>query len=123
MALESKVYAALATAVHLNTLVGDRIYPIKMLQGTDYPAIVYRRSGGERIQDVSGYSTLENAEIEVEVHATAITARRLVGDAVVSALSHATGFSGMMFSSPFDRYDDSIGIYTRTMEISIWNSE
>ena len=123
MSVEARVYNALTTSATLTGLVSTRIYPIRMLQGTEYPAVVYRRNSGDRVYDISGYSTLENATLEVEIHATAVTARRLVSDAVINALSSATAFTGLAFTSPFDYYDDGVRVYTRIYDVSIWNAE
>jgi hypothetical protein len=118
--LEAEVYNSLTTSVTLTGMVGSNIYPIYAPQGTGHPAVVYRRSAGERIHDFDGYSTIENAQFEVVVFATAVTARRRVSDAVIGALSSATAFRGLAISSPQDRYDDSVRLYARIYDISIW---
>ena len=124
MSIEARIYQALTTSATLNALVSDRIYPIKARQNAPYPVVVYKRDGGEREYGMDGsYSTLENAAIELSIHATAVTARRLVSDAAISALSSATAFVGLTILSPTDHYNDEVSIYTRTYSVSIWNRE
>jgi len=123
MSVYARVYDALTTSATLGALVGDHIYPIRAYQEAGYPAVVYRRASGDRAYDMSGYSTLENALIELAVHATAVTARRLVSDAAINAISSATAFRGIIVASPMDEYDDEVNVYTRTYEVSIWNKE
>ena len=123
MSIEARIYQALTTSATLNALVSDRIYPIKARQDSDFPAVVYKRDGGEREYGMDGYSTLENAAIELSIHATAVTARRLVSDAAINALSSATAFTGIVVESPMDFYNDEVSIYTRTYSVSIWNRE
>jgi len=124
LSIEARIYEALTTSVTLAALVGTRIYPIKARQNAPYPVVVYKRDGGEREYGMDGsYSTLENAAIELSIHATAVTARRLVSDAAISALSSATAFVGLTILSPTDHYNDEVSIYTRTYSVSIWNRE
>ena len=123
MSIEARIYQALTTSAALNALVSDRIYPIKARQDGGFPAVVYKRDGGEREYGMDGYSTLENAAIELCIHATAVTARRLVSDAAINALSSATAFTGIVVESPMDAYNDEVSIYTRTYSVSIWNRE
>jgi len=123
VSIEARIYQALTTSATLNALVSDRIYPIKARQDGDFPAVVFRRDGGEREYGMDGYSTLENAAIELSIHATAVTARRLVSDAAINALSSATAFTGIVVASPMDEYNDAVSIYTRTYSVSIWNRE
>lgn len=72
---------------------------------------------------MSGYSTLENALFEVVIYATAVTARRVVSDAVINAISSATAFTGLGIASPEDAWDDEASVYRRTYDISIWNQQ
>jgi len=124
LSIEARIYEALTTSVTLAALVSTRIYPIKARQNAPYPVVVYKRDGGEREYGMDGsYSTLENAAIELSIHATAVTARRLVSDAAISALSSATAFVGLTILSPTDHYNDEVSIYTRTYSVSIWNRE
>jgi len=277
VAIESRMYNALTTSVTLRGYVGDRIYPITMRQGTDYPAVVYKRDSGERIWNITGqpprasvqmaptanctdpdndqnvttgwdpYPTVnpailtsepdgaggyclriledggawpwarhepipftkgrqykisyevragtanqyrvhsnhdgalrpvdlvrtatanwvrhdlyftatatsngrlavqnqaeagdgtylefnnvsltpvpeitENAHFEVSIYATAVTARRLTSDAVIGAISSATAFTALVIASPVDAYNDEVGLYQRTYDISAWNRE
>jgi len=123
MSIEARIYQALTTSATLNALVSDRIYPIRTRQNSPYPVVVYKRDSGERIYAMDGYSTLENAAFELSIHATAVTARRLVSDAAINALSSATAFTGIVIESPMDHYDDEVSLYTRTYSVSIWNRE
>lgn len=123
MALESKLYSALSTSATLAGLVGDGIYPIKAPQGTSYPIVVYKRAYGDRFFNTTGYSSLENAHVELIVYATAVVARRLTGDAAINALSSSTDFAALVIASPIDEFDNEVGIYKRTFDVSVWNRE
>ncbi len=123
MGIETRVYDALTTSTALAALVSTRIYPIRMMQGVGFPTVVYRRASGDRHYDMSGYSTLENAIIELAVYATAVTARRLASDAAISAISSATAFTGLAIAAAEDSYNDATELYVRTNEISIWNNQ
>lgn len=104
-------------------LTTDNIFPVKRRQGTGTPAVTYRRIGGERHYTMQGYATLENPHIEVVVHSSTLDALRAVGDAMISALSSATGFKMIAMESPVDDFDDVVGMYSRVYDVSIWNKE
>lgn len=123
MALESKVYNALTTSTALNAQVGSRIFPIRVLEDSDFPVVTFRRHAGDRLYDLSGYSTSEHASVELTVYATAVTARRVASDAAISALTSSTEFVAVTITGPTDSYDDITGLYARSYSVNIWNRE
>jgi hypothetical protein len=123
MPLEEKLYTALTGSATLTAIVGTAIYPVKRAQGGTLPAVSYRRASGSREHSTLGYVTVENAHIELNVYATAVTARRKTGDAAVGAISSSITFKGLVISSPQDFYNDETAEYVRRFDISIWNQE
>lgn len=120
--LESKIYGVLSTATAI-TVLTTRIYPEHRPPADALPAVVYSRVSGLRVNHLTGYSNLENAQIQFECYASAVDGRRALADAVIGALSSAVAFSALLNDSPFDDYDDEAEMYIRTMDFSIWNRE
>ena len=123
MALEAKLYNALTSAAPLTALVGNSIYPLRRVQGADLPSVVYRRALGIRDYTLSGYSTLENPHVAIELYTSSVDMRLSVFDAVVDALDATTTFSMTLTASPIDMYNDETGVYARSLDVSIWNRE
>lgn len=121
--LEGKIYATLTADASVTSHVSERIYPQHRPQNESLPALTYFRVGGQRDNDLDGYTHLENPRVSIEVYATAIDARRELGDAVISAMCGSTRFSAISALSPLDMYDDTIQEYKRILDFSIWNHD
>ena len=123
MSLYNRIYESLTTSTALMALT-TKAYPEVRPQNNGTPAIVYRRIGGGRENTLDGnYVSLENPRVEVKVFATAIDARRVIGDAVVTAITASTRFSAISAMAPYDDYDPAGREYRRILDFSIWNHE
>jgi hypothetical protein len=121
MPLEGDIYNTLSGSTALTALVSSSIYPDHRFQGDITPAVVFWRApGGERINDIKGYGGKENPVIEVTVYTTAVDARRVVGDAVATAMTGSTRYTCLMPYPPFDDYDDETKVHERTLQFSVW---
>lgn len=122
--IEAKIFTTLSASAAVTTLVSDRIYPQHRPQNENKPSLVYNRVSGHReITLNEGYANLENPRISIEIYATAVDARRSVGDAVISAMEASTRFSAIAAMSPVDFYDPYSGEYRRILDFSIWNHD
>lgn len=120
--LESKIYSVLSAATAVTALT-TRIYPEHRPAADALPAVVFSRVAGFRVNTMSGYTNLENANIQVECYSNSVDGRRLLADCVTTALTASTSFNTVLTDSPFDSYEDEEGLYIRTMDFSIWNHE
>ena len=123
MSLESKIYTALSGSTTLTALVSSNIYPEHRMQADALPAVVFNRVSGFRVNSLSGYSNLENADVEVTAYARAVDTRRAVGDALIGAMTSATGLTILLTDSPSDFFDDEVQVYERNFTFSVWNRE
>lgn len=121
--IEQKIYAALSGSTVLTSLVSSAIYPEHRMQADALPAVVYSRVSGFRVNSLSGYSNLENVNVEINVYAKTIDSRRAIGDAVIGAMTSATGCNVLLNDSPSDFYDDEVQVYERDFTFSVWNRE
>ena len=123
MSLEGEIYSALSGSTALTALVSSSIYPEHRHQGDETPAVVFWRApGGERVNDINGYSGKENPTIEITIYATAIDMRREVADECITVMANTTRFRSILPDPPFDDYDDETRIYERVLQYSVWYS-
>jgi hypothetical protein len=122
MSLEGDIYQALSTSGTLTALVSSRIYMLTMRQSGAWPAVVVRRSAGERFLTYDGFAGLENPHIDITMYTQYTDERISLTDAVLDALSSSTAFTMVADTSPDDDYDDAFQVYTRSMDISVWYS-
>jgi len=78
---------------------------------------------GIRDYHLSGYSTLENPLVGIEIYTSSVDSRLSVFDAVIDALEDTTTVSHVLTASPTDNYDDETKVYSRSLEVSVWNRE
>lgn len=127
MSLEGNIYSVLSAATAVTTET-TAIYPEHRLYETTavaLPAVVYSRLAGSRVNDLNGYSGLENAIVEIDVYTSSVDKRRIIGDAVITALTAATAFKCIVTDSPIDDYiseENQVTEYIRTIDFSIWTT-
>lgn len=123
MSIETKVYSALSGSSALTALVSSAIYPEHRMQADALPAVVYNRASGFRVNSLSGYDGLEQASIDVFVYARTVDSRANIGNAVINAMSSASGCSVSLNDSPVDFFDDEVEVYERQFTFMVWNRE
>ena len=122
-AIEISLYEALVAHGALTAIVADSIYPDHARQGATLPSVVYCRVSGVRVSSLSGYSGLENPRFQFDVYSESVDDLADIHDAIIGALAAATTFKAVPADSPWDDWDDDVGIYRRTFDVSIWNQE
>ena len=82
MSLYNKLYKHLSTSVLITAHTSNRIHPVVLPQGTvaAFPAVTYQRVSGDRVYSLSGYSTLENARLQIDCWATSFETVKDLGD-------------------------------------------
>lgn len=120
--LEGKMFTVLIGANAVTTIVGDRIFPVLLPQGVAFPSITYQRVSGDREYNLSGYSTLENPRIQIDIWSTSYGISKDLGGKVKTAMDAATTFKSIMITDQ-DMYEDEIKIYRVSQDYSIWNRE
>ncbi len=123
MPVESKIYSALSGTTVITASVSTRIYPIVIPQGVAaFPALVYARAGSLRVNSLSGYSNLENAQIEVQCWATSYNHAKDLSTRVHSVMDAATAFKAIL-TDDSDGIEPDEGRFSITMNFSVWNRE
>lgn len=120
--LETKIYSALSADTTIAAQVSARIYPLVMPQNPTLPAITYQRVSGGQVNDLSGYSNLENPHISIFCWATRYDECKELADDVHDAMDSATAFKATLFSD-LDGFDPETELYVVSQDFSCWNRE
>jgi len=124
LALYNKIYTHISTVNAITTHTSARIYPLLLPQGiaAAFPAVCYSRVSSERVYSLTGYSTLEEARIQIDSWATTYEiVKDLAGD-VKTAMDAATAFHSRLESDQ-DFYNDESETYRVSQDYIIWNRE
>jgi len=124
MSLYNKLYKHLSTSVLITAHTSNRIYPVLLPQGTvaAFPAVTYQRISADRVYSLSGYSTLENAKMQIDCWATSFETVKDLGNKMRQVVDGATAFASNLISDQ-DLYEDEVQVYRVSMDFSLWNRE
>jgi len=124
MSLYNKLYKHLSTSVSITAHTSNRIYPVLLPQGTvaAFPAVTYQRISADRVYSLSGYSTLENAKMQIDCWATSFETVKDLANKTRQVVDGATAFASNLISDQ-DLYEDEVNVYRVSMDFSIWNQE
>lgn len=127
--LEPGLYTYLSTDPATSALVGLRVYPNIVPEGTILPAIQYQRITTDRDDDYDEFGTMRSfvrATVQITAWATSAQAAMEVGEAVMLALS---GFHGSLGGVAVGRvtniresdvYDPQKKLHGRTADFEFW---
>lgn len=113
MSAESQLYAALSGHAGLGALVGTRIYPDAMPEGTAYPALVYTRIGTDPTYTIGGTLVCEDVSLQMQCWATTRESSNAVAAQVVAALAAA----GERHAGQQSAIDPEDGLYAATVDV------
>jgi len=119
MSIETDVVARLEAAV---PLVANRIYPLLLPQSPTFPAVVYLRVSGLRVQSHDGDSALQHPRFQFSCWAETYTEALAVAEQVRTALQGATTAGVGIYETAHDFYDAETGWYHIPVDITIWHN-
>lgn len=126
--LETALYEYLSADGGISALVGDRIYPNHLTEGTLIPAISWNRVSARRIYTYDAFADTDAwAQARIQINCWAYTAEEAmeVGEAVLLALSGYDGdMSGQLVGSSFadnelDMYEAATKFHRRILDFLI----
>lgn len=118
--LETKIYTALTGNVTVAAVVSARVYPLIMPQDPTLPAITYQRMGSDPVNDLQGYSGLENAHIMLNSWGTRYDTVKELAEDVHEAMDKAGTFKSVLVND-MDGYDPDTGLYVVSQDFSCWD--
>lgn len=116
--IEERIVTALTGHAGLAALIGNRVYPQRMSQGATFPALVYTRVSGERLNNLDG-DNIQNPRFQVDCLAESYSGAKAVAAQVELAFKAATFPS--VFIADRDDNDDATDIYLVSMDFSVWS--
>ena len=104
----------------LSALVGSKVFALVIPQGTKLPCITFQRIGGMPANTLSGYSGLEEIDLQIDVWARDYDEAKAVAKAMRAAMPP----SGPQFSAHLiedqDLYEDGTNYFRVSMEFKVW---
>lgn len=113
----------------LSGLIGTRLHPLTLPQGSTFPAISYQVVTNSHFHTLGGPVDLERPRIQFDVYATTYMVMDAVAEALRTALDAASGqlggSPGIMVQGAFldmqrDVYESDPQLYRRTMDFFLW---
>ena len=117
MSAESDLYAALSGSPAVVGLVSLRIYPDAIPEECQLPAIVFSRSGGEKIYGLD--NSIHAERVRLRVVAWGLT--RTSADSVASAVCSALIGAGLPPDMQDAAFDDQVGNFSSIVETDWWS--
>jgi len=126
MTIEKDIYYQLTDDTDVSTLVGDRVYPMKLPQGWTLPAITYQRISGERAHCLNGPSGRARPRFQIDCWAEDYDGAKDLSDKVRLCLDGFKGdintesdVGGITLEGDRDIWEEDIKIYRITMDFII----
>lgn len=132
---EGLVYHLKNTAA-ITALVGQRVYPLRIAQGSAMPCIVVSRVSTQRIltHDTTGASGTAHPRFQFDAWASTYAAAKAITDALRGVLNGYAGAMGDPTGSPVTvqgayvdaeepEYSEDIGLYRSRSDYIIWHTE
>lgn len=130
MTIEAAMRAHLIADPGVSGLVGQRIYPIAMPQGTTLPAITYQRVSTVRIGSKQGPTGMAQPRLQINCWSKSYGDAKALADAVRVALDGYRGLMGgavdvweTVVGTDVDLYEEDLGIYHVAVDVTIWHRE
>ncbi|MEW5921568.1 MAG: DUF3168 domain-containing protein [Bacillota bacterium] len=132
MVIEEALYAYLSSHVGLTALVGSRIYPLVMPQGTTLPAVTFSKVSGPRVHAMQHDAGLAYPRFQVSCWGSTYKQAKEVAAQVRAALQDFKGtmggpggaeVSGVFLEDETDLYEPNTQIYHVALDFIIWHNE
>lgn len=122
MTIATEVRNALVGDSAVFGIVGERIDPDIIAQGSQMPALAYSLASGQREQVLTGSCDLFNGRYQFDCYADNALEADALRAAVAEALEQAVAFS-VVRGLELDLYENDTKRYRRTVEFSIWRKD
>jgi hypothetical protein len=135
MSFESGLYTLLTSDATIGPIVGTRVYPILMGEGSALPAIVYTLTSGDCLSTLDGPAGLFQGHLEISCHAGGPAAQGFIDacalakavkellDCYQGTLTDGTVVQGMFCIDVRDGFDDALRTHHRDVDFSFWLTE
>lgn len=118
--MQTDIFSVLSTAPAISAICGTKIYPQRIPQNIEAPAVVYTVNELTPVKSLSGESGLENGTIEIVCFAKDYTTAHLLASAVRSAFI-ASGISVLTWNMQ-DLEDEETHNFGVLLIMTAWSS-
>lgn len=122
MTIAEVIRAKLIANTALATLVGQRIYPMKLPQTPTYPAITYQRVAGGHQGDIG----VSSPDFQFDCWASGYSEAETLSKTICAALERESFISNgyeiikcTLTRTPMDLYDSTVGKYRVSLDFKI----
>lgn len=128
LALEKALFDYLTSDPNVENLVSDRVYPIRVPEGAQLPAVTYARVSANRIYTHDAFedtNAFVRTRIQINCWSTKADEALEIGEAVMLALSGYEGdMSGTLIGASFvalemDQYEGESKLFRKTLDFQI----
>lgn len=120
----SRLFSLLSGTSAITSLVGTRIYPQVIPQGSAMPAVAYSVVDEVPENSLTGWSSgLSNARVQVDAYAPTYVSAQALADAIAGALAtYQTSGLSVLLESKRDGYEDETSLHRVSLDFSMWVS-
>ncbi len=130
MAIEADLRQHLTNDSNVNDLVDSRIYPLRLPQGFELPAISYQRVSGDRAKDINGSIGHAQPRIQVDCWTNSYGKLKDLAKAVRQALDRFQGNLGggsyvqhASLEGEMETYEEETEIQRVSLDFVIYHNE
>ena len=120
---ESSLLQVLSSDEKLKSIVGDKIYMMKVPLGVKLPIIVCYRISGNPANTISGYSGLEEIDLQIDCLAMTYKEVKDIAKAVRKAMPCTGAEWGAHLDHDQDLYNKESNAFRITMRYTVWYLE
>lgn len=122
MSWQDALYAQLAADATLQQQVGDRMAPLRNLQGDGYPRVTWQEVVGVPQASLTGWSGTDRVRLQVDVWDTDRLRAIAIKDRIRAVLAQPNSAFVALCLTDGDGpvLEDGLGIYRRVLEFSVW---
>lgn len=121
MTVEEDLFSTLALNSGINSIVGNRIYPVIAPETVTPSFIVYTRAVTNPTNSLTGTNALNNPLFQVDAYSRTHNQARSLGILIREAILAATPFSAV-WRDTRDDYEPDTKLYRVSLDFSIWTT-
>lgn len=126
--VESGINTLLLTNAEVTALVADRVYPVRMPEGAQMPALVYTSISSVPVVGISGQNKLTKKRLQVDCYGSTYPDVKHLEQAVNNALinyqgtpdANSTSIESIQQLLSIDLYEDDAKLYRVNLDFEVW---